>query len=87
MNMNSFSYVIADEVGLHARPASQLVKYLEGVSSSVTVTKGEKKADAKRLFSLMGLAIKFGETITFTLEGDNAPEEMVALEQFCKETF
>lgn len=85
--MNSFDYVVVDEVGLHARPASQLVKYLEGVTSSVTVTKGEKKADAKRLFSLMGLAIKEGETITFTLEGENAPTEVVALEQFCKETF
>ncbi len=85
--MNTFDYIVVDEVGLHARPATQLVKYLEGVSSKVTVTKGEKTVDGKRMFSLMGLAIKHGETITFTLEGDNAPTEMVALEQFCKETF
>ncbi|MFI3254770.1 MAG: HPr family phosphocarrier protein [Eubacteriales bacterium] len=85
--MNTFDYVVVDEVGLHARPASQLVKFLEGIDSKVSVTKGEKTADAKRLFSLMGLAIKEGETITFTLEGENAPTDIVALEQFCKETF
>lgn len=85
--MNTFDYIVVDEVGLHARPASQLVKFVEGLDSKVSVTKGEKTADAKRLFSLMGLAIKEGETITFTLEGENAPTEIVALEQFCKETF
>ncbi len=85
--MSSFDYIIADEVGLHARPATLLVKYVESLSSKVTVTKGEKSADGKRMFSLMGLAIKHGETITFTLEGDNEATEMVALEQFCKETF
>lgn len=85
--MNTFTYIIQDEAGLHARPASQLVKYLEGVTSSVSVKKGEKTADAKRLFSLMGLAIKFEEEIEFTLDGDNAPTEAAALEQFCKENF
>lgn len=85
--MNTFDYVVVDEVGLHARPASQLVKYLEGVTSKVTITKGEKTVDAKRLFGLMGLAVKEGDTITFTLEGDEAPTESAALEQFCKETF
>lgn len=85
--MNTFDYIVVDEVGLHARPASALVKFAGELTSSVTVTKGEKNADAKRIFSLMGLAIKEGETITFTLEGENAPAEMVALEQFCKETF
>lgn len=85
--MNTFDYVVKDEVGLHARPASALVEFLKGVDSAVTVTKGEKSADAKRLFGLMGLAIKKDENITFSLEGDNAPTEAAALEQFCKDTF
>ncbi len=85
--MNCFDYVVVDEVGLHARPASQLVKFLEGITSNVTITKGEKTVDAKRMFKLMSLAIKEGETVTFSLEGEKAPEETVALEKFCKETF
>ncbi len=85
--MNTFEYIVQDEVGLHARPASQLVKFAEGLTSKVTVKKGEKSADCKRLFSLMGLAIKEGETILFTLEGDDAPTEAASLEQFCKDTF
>lgn len=85
--MNTFDYTIVDEVGLHARPVTQLVEYLKNVNSKVTITKGEKTVDAKRMFSIMGLAVKHGDTVTFTLEGEEAPTEMVALEAFCKETF
>lgn len=85
--MNTFEYIIQDEVGLHARPASQLVEFLKTIDSKVTITKGEKTVDAKRMFALMGLAIKEGETVVFSLEGDTAPEDSAKLEQFCKDTF
>lgn len=85
--MNSFEYVVIDEVGLHARPASQLVKFLEGFSSEVSIAKGDTTVDAKRMFKLMSLAVKVGDIVTFTLEGENAATEVVTLEQFCKDTF
>ena len=53
--MKSFNYVITDEVGIHARPAGMLVKEAKKYESSVTIFKGEKKADAKKLMVLMGL--------------------------------
>lgn len=87
LSMNTFDYVVVDEVGLHARPATQLVKFLEEISSSVTLSKGEKSVDAKRMFKIMSLAVKHGETVTFTLEGETAEKDMADLEAFCKATF
>ena len=62
--MKTFQYVIKDELGIHARPAGQLVKLLKEYASTVTITKGEKKAEAIRLMAVMGLGVKKGDTIT-----------------------
>ena len=37
--MKEFKYVITDAQGIHARPASELVKELKGVTSVVKLTK------------------------------------------------
>ena len=47
-------------------------------SSVITIVKGEKKADTRRLMALMGLGIKQGETITVQAEGPD--EEKAAAE-------
>ena len=37
------------------------------------------------MFAVMGLAVKNGETVTFTLEGEDEEQAAVALEQMLKE--
>lgn len=69
--MKEFTYTITDPVGIHARPAGMLAKKAAGFKSAVTVIKGEKKADTRRLMALMGLGIKCGETITVQAEGED----------------
>lgn len=68
--MKEFTYTITDPVGIHARPAGMLAKKAAGFKSTVTVIKGEKKADTRRLMALMGLGIRCGETITVQAEGE-----------------
>ena len=63
--MKEFKYVVTDAEGIHARPAGLLVKKAGEFTSSVTIAKGDKSADAKRIFGVMGLGVKTGE------EGDN----------------
>lgn len=79
--MKEFTYVLTDENGIHARPAGMLVKQAGKFSSQIKVTKGEKSADVKRLFALMGLAAKKGDTLKFTVEGE---DEDVAAEEVKK---
>lgn len=83
--MKSFVYTITDPEGFHARPAGLFVKEAKKFPCTTTVVKGEKSADARKMFGLMGLGIKGGETITVTTEGEQEEEAAVALEAFLKE--
>ena len=83
--MVKFTFVVNDEMGLHARPAGLLVKEAAKCSSKVTIRKGEKTGDAKRIFNVMGLSIKANEEVEITVEGDKEQEEAASLEAFVKE--
>ena len=73
--MRSFMYTIKVPVGMHARHAGLLVREAERYASRVTVAKGEKEADGKRILGLMGLGVKQGDIIAVTVEG---PDEDIA---------
>ena len=83
--MKEFKYVITDPEGIHARPAGILVKQAAGYQSAVKITKGEKSADAKRMFGVIGLGVKTGEAVTITVEGDAEDTAITELEAFFKE--
>ena len=82
--MKEFQYVITDELGIHARPAGMLVKEAAKFQSDIKIKKGDKEADAKRLFSIMGLAAKKGDALAITAEGADEAEAIAAVEEFLK---
>ena len=82
--MKSFSYVINDELGIHARPAGLLVKEAKQFNSTITLECGGKKAAAKGLMGVMGLAVKKGNEVTITAEGDDEDAAISALKTFFK---
>lgn len=83
--MKEFKYVLTDKEGIHARPAGMLVKKANEFESKIMIGKGEKSADAKRIFGVMGLGAKCGEEIFLTAEGGDEEQAMTALEAFLKE--
>lgn len=83
--MIKFTFTINDKLGLHARLAGMLVKEAAKCSSKVTIWKGEKTGDAKRIFSVMGLSVKGHEEVEIMIEGEKEVEEAAALEAFIKE--
>lgn len=85
--MKSFDYVIKDELGIHARPAGLLVKKAGTYSSEITITKGDKSASCKRLFALMGLAVKQGDNITVKVEGGDEEDAAVEIQNFIEQNF
>ena len=82
--MKEFTYVITDKDGIHARPAGALVKEAAAFPCSVTIAKGDKEVDAKRIFGVMGLGAKCGEEITVRTDGEKEDEAIAALEAFLK---
>ena len=83
--MKEFKYVVTDAEGIHARPAGLLVKKAAEFTSAVTITKGEKSADAKRIFGVMGLGVKTGEEVTISADGADEDTAITELETFFKE--
>lgn len=82
--MVQFTFFVKDEQGLHARPAGLLVKEAAKCTSQVTIRKGEKSGDAKRIFNVMALAVKHNDEIEMIVEGENEQAEAAALEKFIK---
>ena len=62
-------YVIKDEIGIHARPAGLLVKEAGKFQSAVTLKSGAKSGDAKRIFGIMGMAVKQNDEVTIEADG------------------
>ena len=83
--MKEFKYVVTDAEGIHARPAGLIVKKAAEFTSAVTITKGEKSADAKRIFGVMGLGVKTGEEVTISADGADEDTAITELETFFKE--
>ena len=83
--MKEFKHVIADPLGMHARPAGMLVKAVAPYASTVTVTAPTGTADAKRLMALMRLAAKQGMELTITVEGADEDKAAAELQAFLKE--
>lgn len=80
--MKEFNYVLTDKNGIHARPAGILVREAAKFKSSITIQKDDKKADGKRLFSLMSLAAKKGDNILVTIEGEDEEQATKMLQDF-----
>ena len=82
--MISFTYTIKDKLGIHARPAGEFVKAAKAFESNVSIAKGGKSVDAKKIFGVMGLAAKQGDIVTVTVDGADEGEAAAALEEFMK---
>lgn len=78
----TFNYVIKDEVGIHARPAGELVKRAKELKSKITISCNGKSAEATKLMMLMGLGVKKGMEITVNVEGENEKEDGDAIKEF-----
>lgn len=83
--MLTFEYTVKDQQGIHARPAGLLVKEAAKFPCTVTIVKDGKEADAKRIFALMGLGVKCGETILLKTEGNQEDEAIEVLKVFLNE--
>ncbi len=85
--MRSFMYTVKAPVGMHARHAGLLVQEAKKYDSSVTMSLGERSADAKRILGLMGLGVKQGDLVKLTVEGEDEDTAALKLKAFLWENF
>ena len=70
---------IKNALGLHARPATVIVKLLQGSKSSVSFTYKKETINARSIMSVLMLAATKNSFITVTVEGEDAKETMAKL--------
>lgn len=70
---------VKNRLGLHIRPATVIVKMLQGVKSSVLFTLRGQTINAKSIMSLLVLSAQKNAKISIVVEGEDAPVVMEKL--------
>lgn len=84
--MKSFTYVIKDQEGIHARPAGIIVGEAKKFAGNKFLIKAKgQEADLTRLLRVMALGVKSGETVEIIVEGPQEEEAAAALKKVLEE--
>jgi phosphocarrier protein HPr len=70
---------IVNPLGLHARPAAQLVKLASKYASEVTIARDGMPINAKSIMGVMMLAAEQGATVSISAVGADAEAAVNAL--------
>jgi phosphocarrier protein len=68
--------IVKNDLGLHMRPATIIVKLLQNSKSDVTFLCKKEMINAKSILSILMLAAKKNSQITVTVEGEDAIDTM-----------
>lgn len=70
---------VKNALGLHARPATVIVKLLQASKSNVSFTYKKETINARSIMSVLMLAATKNSLITIAVEGEDAQETMCKL--------
>ena len=79
--------MVANKLGIHARPAAMFVKTANRFSCDIFVEKDGEKVNGKSIMGLMMLAAGPGSTVTIHAEGQDASQALAELETLFKQKF
>lgn len=88
--MQSNTFIIQNEVGLHARPAALFVQTAAKFKAKIKVrnaTRGTPFIDAKSILSVLGLAVAKGHEIEVTAEGEDEETALVTIARLIEGDF
>jgi len=70
---------IVNKLGIHARPAAEIVKTAGKFKSSITIVREDLEVNAKSIMGVMMLAAEFGSTVALRATGEDADAALDAL--------
>lgn len=70
---------IVNQLGLHARPAAEIVKTAAKFESNITLTRDDLEVNGKSIMGVMMLAAEFGSSITLRADGPDEDQAVDAL--------
>lgn len=79
--------LVANKLGIHARPAAMFVKTANRFSCDIFVEKDGEKVNGKSIMGLMMLAAGPGSKLTVHAHGQDASQALTELETLIKRKF
>ena len=70
---------VQNNLGIHTRPATAIVKLLHRAKAEVTFTHKKDTINAKSILSILMLALHKNAQVTITVEGEDAKDVMEKL--------
>lgn len=74
------SFIIKNELGIHARPAALLVQIASGFNAAIYLSKDGTEVNAKSIMGVLMLEAGCGSEIVVRAEGNDESEALGALE-------
>ena len=74
------TFVITNEEGLHARPASVLVQEASHFLSTIMIYKDDLEVNAKSIMGVLLLCATKGTELKFVFDGEDESDAAVAIE-------
>lgn len=78
---------IVNKLGIHARPAAEIVKTSAKFKSAIVIIRDELEVNAKSIMGVMMLAAEKGATVKLRADGPDAEEAVEALAQLIAAKF
>ncbi|HVY73520.1 MAG TPA: HPr family phosphocarrier protein [Puia sp.] len=79
------TYTILSPEGIHARPATALVKLARQYESDISMRKNGKQVKLDSLLNILALGLKGGDKIDIVAEGSDETQAAGAIDQFFNE--
>jgi phosphocarrier protein len=85
--MTTRTITISNKLGLHARASAKLTKLAGSYPCEVTMSKGDRRVNAKSIMGVMMLAAGMGTEVTIETAGNGEDEAMQALVALIEDKF
>ncbi|MBN1350856.1 HPr family phosphocarrier protein [candidate division KSB1 bacterium] len=78
---------IPNRLGLHARPASLLVKTVARFQSDIFISRDNQIVNGKSIMGVMMLAAEYGSKVLFKISGEDEDDVLEAIIQLFERKF
>ncbi len=85
--LKSFEFTVTETSGIHARPAGLIAMYMKKYKAEVIIEKNGRRANAKKIFEIMDLHIKIGDSVKVSVSGEDENDIFSDIESYLVNNF
>ena len=85
--MPTMEFIVRNRLGLHTRPAAELVRIASRYECRIAITNEKKTVNGKSIMSVMTLAANQGTALTIEAVGTDAEEALVKISELFASNF